>query len=104
MCLLRIEGKEEHPFYPDFIVIGKDEGGYTLGILEPHRANEADNYSKAMAMVDYASKESHVDRIELIRVKDDRVLRLNFRDANIVDDMKHVSSNDQLTDLFSRYN
>lgn len=104
LCLLRIEGKEEHPFYPDFIVIGKDEGGYTLGILEPHRANEADNYSKAMAMVDYASKESHVDRIELIRVKDDKVLRLNFRDANIIDDMKHVSSNDQLTDLFSKWN
>lgn len=104
LCLLRREGEEEHPFYPDFIIIRKENGEYTFNVLEPHRQNEADNLSKARSMVDYAKRESQVDRIELIRVKDNRIMRLNFRDANIVDDMRHINSNEELTNLFSRYN
>lgn len=67
-------------------------------------ANEADNLSKARSMIDYAKKESQVDRIELIRVKDNRIMRLNFRDANIVDDMRHINTDEELNNLFSKWN
>ena len=103
--LLRKEGKEERNFYPDFIVIRKEGTGYSFNVLEPHRDNEADNLSKAEAMISYAQTEFQVDSIELIRVTNDKkIMRLNFRDVNIIEDMKYVHSIDQLNSLFLKYN
>ena len=49
--------------------------------------------------------EFQVDSIELIRVTNDKkIMRLNFRDVNIIEDMKYVHSIDQLNSLFLKYN
>lgn len=105
LTLIRKEGKQEKKFIPDFIVIRKENGSYTFNILEPHRANEADNYSKAEAMVNYAKKESQVDDIELIRIeRDDKIVRLDFNDEDVIEEMAHVNDNAQLTALFKKMN
>lgn len=105
LTLIRKEGKEEKKFIPDFIVVRKDDGGYTFNVLEPHRANESDNYSKAEAMVQYANNESQIDDIELIRIiDDDKIIRLNFNDENVIEEMEHVNDNAQLTALFEKMN
>lgn len=105
LTLIRKEGKQEKKFIPDFIVIRKKNGSYTFNILEPHRANEADNYSKAEAMVNYAKKESQIDDIELIRIEgDDKIVRLNFNDEDVIEEMTHVNDNAQLTTLFKKVN
>lgn len=70
LCLPRKEGNDIIPFYPDFIIIRKDDNaqsGYVIDVLEPHNPNFTDNLSKAKALAEYANKELKVGRVQLIR-------------------------------------
>ena len=106
ICLLREQNKEEHSFWPDFLLVTKEDGEYVLNILEPHRKNEDDNYSKAESMVNYVeqAKNPNIGRVELIRIENDRILRLDFATSVVKEEMKHVHNNDDLKNLFSKLN
>ena len=105
-CLLREQNKVEHSFWPDFLLITKEDGDYVLNILEPHRKNEDDNYSKAEAMVDYVEQvgNPNIGRVELIRIENERILRLDFATSVVKEEMKRVHNNDDLKNLFVRIN
>lgn len=106
LCLRRLENNEmdEHPFYPDFIVIHKEKGEYTFNILEPHRDDKTDNVSKARALCNYVREEKSIDRAELIRVVKGRIWRLEFQRSYIREEMKNVTTPDDLDRLFRKYN
>lgn len=106
LCLRRREGSEEIPFYPDFVVVSEIDGELSLSILEPHDPSREDNLSKALAMIEYGKKEKmKVKRLELIRVVDKKYIwRLDFKNSNVIEDMKAVDSNLKLSNLFKEYN
>ena len=105
LCLRRREGSVDKPFYPDFIIVSEIDGNLSLSVLEPHDPSREDNYSKAVALLEYGRKEKRVKRLELIRVnKDGKIWRLDFKKSNIIEDMKDVDSNLKLTNLFKVYN
>ena len=65
--------------YPDFIIVRKnDEGGYEYGLLEPHRDDKKDNLAKAKGLVNYARECPNVDRVQMLRKKGNRMLRLEL--------------------------
>ena len=103
-CLLREQNKEEHSFWPDFLLVTKEDGEYVLNILEPHRKNEDDNYSKAEAMVNYVEQAGNpnIGRVELIRIENERILRLDFATSVVREEMKRVHNNDDLKNLFAK--
>lgn len=105
-CLLRKQNKVEHSFWPDFLLVTKEDGEYVLNILEPHRQNEDDNYSKAEALVDYVeqARNSNIGRVELIRIENERILRLDFATSVVRGEMKRVHDNDDLKNLFWKIN
>ena len=96
----------EHSFWPDFLLVTKEDGEYVLNILEPHRQNEDDNYSKAEALVDYVEQagNSNIGRVELIRIENERILRLDFATSVVRGEMKRVHDNDDLKNLFWKIN
>ena len=105
LCLRRREGSTEIPFYPDFVVVSEINGKLSLSILEPHDPSRDDNLSKALAMIEYGKKEKRVKRLELIRIIDEKYIwRLDFKNSNVIEDMKTVDSNQKLTNLFKEYN
>ena len=105
LCIRRMEGSIEIPFYPDFVIVTETNGKLSLSILEPHDSSRDDNLSKARALIEYGRKEARVKRLELIRVtEDNRIWRLDFKNSNVVEDMKQVDSFLKLNNLFKEYN
>ena len=105
-CLLREQNKVEHNFWPDFVLVTREDGDFVLNILEPHKAGEDDNLSKAEAMVDYVQQTGGqgLGRVEMIRIENERILRLDFATSVVREEMKRVHSNDDLTNLFRKMN
>lgn len=73
---------EEHPQYPDFLVLRRDrKGNMVVDLLEPHMTDLADAAPKAFGLAQYA--DAHADafgRIEFIVVDGDDVMRLDLAD------------------------
>ena len=106
LCItFEMDGKV-HPFYPDFVIIRRDgNSGYLLDIVEPHWKDE-DNIPKAKAMAKYVEDEDgNVERFEMTRVYDDKMLHLDFADPAIsrclADATKY--NDDFLNELFKEY-
>lgn len=60
---------------------------------------------KALALIEYGRKEKRVKRLELIRVIDNKqIWRLDFKNSNVIEDMKAVDSDLKLANLFKEYN
>ena len=93
-----------HDTYPDLIIIRKDNGNYSIVLLEPHWEIKKDNYYKAKGMLEYSKQNEQVSRIELIRMVDDNLWRLDFKDAVIRNKMKDVKDNEMLDVLFHKMN
>ena len=105
LCIRRKEGSIEIPFYPDFVIVTETNGKLSLSILEPHDPSRDDNLSKARALIEYGRKENRVKRLEQIRVTDDNsIWRLDFKNSNVIEDMKMVDSSLKLNNLFKEYN
>lgn len=106
LCLTYEMDGKVHPFYPDFIIVRKDSnGGYLLDIVEPHWKDE-DNIPKAKAMAKYTEGEDgNVERFEMTRVYDGKMLRLDFADATISHRLTDATkyNDDFLDDLFKEY-
>ena len=102
---IKYEDKDgTHPMYPDFIVVRKEGGVYTVSLLEPHWETTKDNYYKAKGMVEYAKANPNLSRLELIRVVDNKIWRLNFKDAQVRHQMDNVTDNEDLDRLFKKLN
>jgi type III restriction enzyme len=99
-------GGKSHPFYPDFVIVRKDKnGGYMLDLVEPHWKDE-DNVPKAKAMAKYVEDEQgNVERFEMTRVYDDKMLRLDFANPAISHRLADATkyNDDYLDDLFKEF-
>lgn len=79
LCISYEYGKETIPMYPDFLIVRKKEnGGYSFGLLEPHMDGAKDNLAKAQGLVKYAQMCHVFDRIQMLRKKGKRMLRLEL--------------------------
>lgn len=79
LCIPYECGNETKRFYPDFIIVRHDgNNGYDFSLLEPHRDDKTDNLPKAKALAKYAQDCPSFSRIQMLRKKGDRMLRLDF--------------------------
>lgn len=84
LCISYEYGKETIPMYPDFLIVRKKEnGGYSFGLLEPHMDGAKDNLAKAQGLVKYAQMCHVFDRIQMLRKKGKRMLRLELTDRAV---------------------
>lgn len=109
LCLQWMENGTIKGFYPDFIIIRNVTGiGYVIDILEPHRADLADNISKAKALADYAQKQpsSPIGRLQLIREGKDnitgkkRMKRLDLMRSAVRTRVMQLRTTQELDNLF----
>lgn len=79
LCIPYECGNETKRFYPDFIVIRHDgNNGYDFSLLEPHLDGKTDNLPKAKALAKYTQDCLSFSRIQMLRMRGDRLLRLDF--------------------------
>lgn len=78
LCIPYKNNGEVKGFYPDFLIIRKDETGYIMDILEPHNPNNADNLAKAQGLAEYSQNEIRIGRMEIIRKIDGKFVRLDM--------------------------
>lgn len=79
LCIPYECGNEKKRLYPDFIVVRHDgNNGYDFSLLEPHIDDKTDNLPKAKALANYAQECLSFSRIQMLRKKGDRMLRLDF--------------------------
>jgi type III restriction enzyme len=102
LCIPYESGGEKRPTYPDFLVIRRNKAGhYIVDLLEPHRPDLEDNWMKAKGLAQFASKHSfQFGRIELIRVEDGQLRRLDINDEAWRAKVLAVSSNEHLKSIF----
>lgn len=101
LCVPYEMGKGYKGCYPDFIVVRKQGGHLVADIVDPHLLDFEDAWYRAKGLAKYAAK--HADkfgRIEMIRVEDGRVDRLDLMDEVQRDRVLKVSSNNHLRELF----
>jgi type III restriction enzyme len=92
---------ETRPMYPDFLIVREENGHPVVDILEPHGNHFADSHAKAKGLAQFAAKHaSHFGRIELIRVMDGEIKRLDLADGTIRRSVLLVDSNQALDLLF----
>ena len=96
-------------FYPDFLIIRKENGGdYIVDILEPHDPTRDDNVGKAKALAQYATDNPCIGRAQLIRVSKsvtgDVLNRLDFAaHGELREKVAVINTNDELDNLFKLY-
>lgn len=91
--------------YPDLLIIRRENNGYVIDILEPHRANEKDNLGKAQGFAEYARQNPGVGRIQIIRQSKDilginKFKRLDMSRSSVRDKVSRATTNDEIDHLF----
>ena len=101
------ERNEVQAFYPDFLIIRRDDSGYVVDILEPHDPNRRDNIGKAQGLAKYANENVSAGRIQLIRGKisagQQIFKRLDLAESSIRDLVSHSNTNNELDNIFEQY-
>ncbi len=108
---LSIPYQDEHGntklFYPDFLIVRRNENAYVVDILEPHDSNFRDNIGKAKALAVYAEENSKVGRLQLIREKNilgQKIFtRLDMSKSAIRDRVIRAASNNELDNIFNEF-
>ena len=94
-------------FYPDFLIVRRNEIGYVVDVLEPHDSNFRDNIGKAKALAFYAKENPEVGRLQLIREKNilgQKIFtRLDMSNIAIRDRVIHAASNNELDNIFNEF-
>ena len=104
LCVKYEMDRKPKAFYPDFIVIRKEQGKYVVDLLEPHNPAYKDNFAKTIGLYNYLKEEKGISRAEIIRKEDGRFLRFNVGDSMIQHDVMNMRNDDDLNSLFKRYN
>ncbi len=106
LCLPYEKGGEKKSFYPDFLIVRKDDVlEYVVDILEPHGDQYSDNLPKAKALAEYAKKEDRMGRVQLIHKATDitghqKFARLDLTDLTVRDKVLHANTDDELENIF----
>ena len=108
LCIpYRDEHDEIKSFYPDFLIVRYNEGGYIVDILEPHDPNRRDNIGKAKGLAEYAKQNEIVGRLQLIREKKlarkKIFTRLDMSKGLIRDQVCSAMTNGELDNIFEKY-
>lgn len=101
LCVPYEMGRDTKGCYPDFIVIRRVGKSLVADIVDPHLLSYEDAWHRAKGLAKYAAK--HADkfgRIEMIRVEDGRVERIDVMDEKWRDRVLNVSTNAHLRELF----
>ena len=104
LCVKYEMDRKLKSFYPDFIVIRKENDNLVVDLLEPHNPAYNDNYAKTIGLCNYLKEEKGIVRAEIIRKEDGRFLRLNVGDSMIQHDVMNMRNDDDLSSLFRKYN
>ena len=101
------ERNEVQAFYPDFLIIRRDDSGFIVDILEPHDPNRRDNIGKAKGLANYAKENISTGRIQLIRGKfssgQQIFKRLDLAKSSIRDLVSRSNTNNELDNIFEQY-
>lgn len=100
LCIPYKQNSETKSMYPDFLIIRKDEAGYVVDILEPHDGTRTDNLGKAKGLAEYARQNPGVGRIQLIRLVNGKIKRLDMSRGAVRDRVSFAMSNDELDHIF----
>ncbi|MEW4278910.1 DEAD/DEAH box helicase [Priestia megaterium] len=95
---------ETEIMYPDFLIVRKTAGGFIVDILEPHNEGLSDNLEKAKGLAEYARLHgTQYGRIQLIRIIDGVIKRLELNDLDIRQRVLRCVRLDELSSLFSTH-
>lgn len=100
LCIPYEQNSEKKSMYPDFLIIRKDEIGFVIDILEPHDGTRTDNLGKAKGLAEYARQNPGVGRLQLIRLLNGRIKRLDMSRSAVRDRVSRAMSNDELDHIF----
>ena len=109
LALYHIYKGVKKQFYPDFLIIRKENGGdYILDILEPHDPGRDDNVSKAKSLAQYATENPSIGHAQLIRMvttpTGDTLRRLDFAaHSELREKVAVINTPDELENLFAQY-
>lgn len=101
-------GGDTRPMFPDMVVVRKKGKDFTIDILEPHDPSLDDNFGKAIGLARFAEKHGNLfGRIQLIRKQSspaggDHYARLEINKEATIKQLKLITSNPQLDDLFAK--
>ncbi|MCQ2254646.1 MAG: DEAD/DEAH box helicase family protein [Bacteroidaceae bacterium] len=109
LCIQYRKNNQLKPHFPDFIIVRKSaDGNWHFDVLEPHRADLNDNLQKARGMADYSKRCSTIERNELIRVVEKNgikeLLWLDLTDGLVANELNSINTDDELTNLFAKFN
>lgn len=100
LCIPYEQNGDMKSMYPDFLIVRKDEMGYVIDILEPHAGTRTDNLGKAKGFAEYARQNPGVGRLQLIRIINGQIRRLDMSRSSVRDRVSHAMSDDDLNYIF----
>ena len=100
LCIPYEQNGEKKSMYPDFLIIRKDDVGLVIDILEPHDGTRTDNLGKAKGFAEYARQNPGVGRLQLIRVVNGQIRRLDMSRSAVRDRVTRAMSDDDLNYIF----
>lgn len=108
LCIQYKVGVELKPLFPDFIVVRKVNGHFEFYILEPHFTGYADSVPKLKGMAAYSEHCTSIKRNEMLRVVNTssgkEIQTLNVASSAVRNDVYRLNDNDELNNLFARFN
>lgn len=108
LCIQYQLGMEQKPHFPDFIVVHRTKGHFEFVLLEPHNLSFTDSIPKLKGMAMYSERCTTVKRNEMMRIKEtatgDKVESLNAASSSVRNAIKHLLSQEDLENLFEKYN
>ena len=102
LCVKYEMDRKLKSFYPDFIVIRKENDKFVVDLLEPHNPAFNDNFAKTIGLYNYLREEKGIARAEIIRKEDGRFLRLNLGDSMIQHEVMNMRNDNDLNYLFRK--
>lgn len=100
LCVPYEQGGEMKSMYPDFLIIRKEDATFVIDILEPHDGTRTDNLGKAKGFAEYARQNPAVGRLQLIRIINGQVRRLDMSRSSVRDRVSRAMSDDDLNYIF----
>ena len=108
LCIQYHSDTEQKPHFPDFIIVRQMDGKYEFALLEPHYTGYADSVPKLKGMAAYSERCKTISRNEMARVvctaMGRQVQSLNVASLLVRKDIKHIIVNEDLDNLFAKYN
>lgn len=108
LCIQYRLGTELKAHFPDFIIVRRVNDNFEFLLLEPHYTGYADSVPKLKGMAEYSERCTTVSRNEMMRIvkisTGKKVESLNVASSLVRNDIKLLMSQDELNNLFAKYN